>query len=190
MCVSLRFIRLSTNLEYIGVAAFRDCELTEAVFLPPTIISIGYEAFYQCKSLRFIKMPDAMDHIGFDVFQKCDLLSSTVRNNRDDNDLPMHKVCYSTSVNPQMINEYIDTHGIERGTEVNDQQTTALHILCVNPHVTGDAIRAYLQLAAEAAEQQDSVGMTPFQYLCRNYITFFDERNFSSMAAWWYGCMP
>jgi len=42
--------------------------------------------------------------------------------------------------------------------EVNDQQMTALHILCANPHVTGDCIRAYLQLAPEAAEQQDSDG--------------------------------
>jgi len=43
---------------------------------------------------------------------------------------------------------------------------TALHILCANPRVTGDAIRAYLQLAPEAAEQEDSVEMTPFEYLC------------------------
>jgi len=39
---------------------------------------------------------------------------------------------------------------------------TALHILCANPHVTSDCVRAYLQLAPEAAEQQDSDGMTPF----------------------------
>jgi len=39
-------------------------------------------------------------------------------------------------------------------TEVDDQQMTALvHILCTNPHGTGDAIRAYLTLASEAADQ-------------------------------------
>jgi len=59
-------------------------------------------------------------------------------------------------------------------------------------HVTADSIRAYLQLAPEAAEQQDSHGMTPFQYLCRNEITFLEEdRSFSSLMAFWYaGCMP
>ena len=48
-------------------------------------------------------------------------------------------------------------HAIDRA--VDDQQMTALHILCSNPHVTGDCIRAYLQLVPEAAEQQDSDGV-------------------------------
>ena len=74
--------------------------------------------------------------------------------------------------------------------EVNDQQMTAFHILCTNPHGTGDCIRAYLQLAPEAAEQQDSDGMTPFQHLCRKVITFLEDRSFSSVMAFWYGCMP
>ena len=89
-----------------------------------------------------------------------------------------------------MIQECIHTYGIERATEVDNQQMTALHILCANPHVTGDCIRAYLQLAPEAAEQQDSEGMTPFQRLCRNDITFLEDRSFSSVMAFWYGCMP
>jgi len=72
-----------------------------------------------------------------------------------------------------MINECIHTHGIQRATEIDNENMTALHILCANPFVTGDCIRAYLQLAPQAAEQQDSDGMTPFQYLCRNDITYF-----------------
>jgi len=77
-----------------------------------------------------------------------------------------------------MIQECIHTHGIERATEVDEYQMTALHILCTNPHVTADCIRAYLQLAPEAAEQQDSDGMTPFQHLSRNGIAFLEGRNF------------
>jgi len=62
---------------------------------------------------------------------------------------------------------------------------TALHILCANPHATSDCIRAYLQLAPEAADQQDSEGMTPFQFHCRNDITFLEkDRSFSSVMAW------
>jgi len=67
---------------------------------------------------------------------------------------------------------------------------TALHILCTNPHVTGDCIRAYLHLAPEAAEQQDSDGMTPFQRLCRHDITFLEDRSISSVMTFWYGGMP
>ena len=96
---------------------------------------------------------------------------------------PFHRACSSTSANPQGIGVCFQDHGVERATEVDDQQMTALHILCANPHVTGDCIRAYLQLAPEAADRQDREGMTPFQYLCRNDINFLEE-------ALWYGCMP
>jgi len=181
-CVSLRFIRLSINLKYIGNAAFYECSL-ETVFLPPTVRRIGNNAFRDCESLRFCILPETIEHQGAYVFRGCDRLSTAVRNN-------LSTVCYSTAVTPQMIQECIDTHGIERATEVNDQQMMALHILCANPHVTGDCIRAYLQFAPEAVEQQDFDGMTPFQYLCRNDITFLDDRSFSSVMACWYGCMP
>ena len=181
-CFSLRFLRLSTNLQFIGTMAFANCKSIEAVFLPPTVRCIDDMAFYGCTSLRFC-MPDRIEHVGIKVFVGCNRLSTTVRNN-------LSKVCYSTSVTPQMIQECIDTDGIERATEVDDQQMMALRIMCENPHVTGGCISAYLQLAPEAAEQQDSDGMTPFQYLCRNDITFLEDRSFSSVMAWWYGCMP
>jgi len=128
-------------------------------------------------------LPDSIEHQGDDVFDGCDRLSTTVSNN-------LSKVCYSTSVNPQTIQECIDTHGIELAAEDDDQQMTALHIVCANPHVTGDFIRAYLQVAPKAANQDDSDGMTPFQYLCRNDITFLEDRSVSSLMAWWYHCMP
>jgi len=182
-CDSLRFIRLPANLEYIGYEAFCGCESVEAVFLPPTVTHIGDQAFLNCTSLRFCILPERMEHLPYMVFKGCDRLTTTVSNN-------LYRVCYSTSVNPQSIQECIDTHGIGRATEVDDQQMTALHILCANPHVTGDCIRAYLQLAPEAAEQQESDGMTPFQYLCRNDIAFLEDRSFSSLMTWWYGCMP
>jgi len=65
---------------------------------------------------------------------------------------PFHQACSSTSANPQGIQGCFEVHGIECATEVDNQQLTALHILCANPHVIGDTIRTYLQLAPEAAE--------------------------------------
>jgi len=170
-CHSLRSIRFSLNLQHIERAAFYGCRSLEAVFLPPTDSQIGYRAFMYCGSLRFIN--------GYDR------LSPRLQNN-----VAMHKVCFGTSVNRQTIQECIVTHGTACATKVDNQKMTALHILCANPHVTGDAIRAYLQLAPEAAEQEDSKGMTPFQYLCRNDVSFLDESNFSSLMTLWYGCMP
>ena len=128
-CDSLRFIRLSTNLEFIGEEAFANCSSLDAVFLPPTVTSIGNNAFRDCKSLRFCILPDPIEHRGAYVFRGCDRLSTAVRNN-------LSTVCYSTAVTPQMIQECIDTDGIERATEVNDQQMTALNFLGANLHVT------------------------------------------------------
>jgi len=70
--------------------------------------------------------------------------------------LHLHEACSST-ITPHEIEVCIQEHGIELSTEqVDDQQMTALHILCANPNVTGGAIRFYLQLSPEtAANVQD-----------------------------------
>jgi len=182
-CNSLRFILLSTNLEFIGRRAFYYCKLLEAVFLPPTINRIDNDAFHGCRSLRICILPETIDRVGNDVFVGCKTLPTAVRNN-------LSKVCYSTSVNSQTIQECIHTHGIEHATEVDYQNMMALHILCANPHVTADCIRTYLEFAPEAAEQQDFDRITPFQRLCRNDFFFLEDRSFSSVMAWWYHCMP
>jgi len=127
-----------------------------------------------------LHVPEAIVRTDNRVVYGCDRLLTTVKYTFDDeqntiNDdeenqwsmqrhanLPFHQACSSISITPQVI-----LHGIERATEVDDQHT-ALHILCANPHVTGDVIRTYLQLAPEAADQENSEGMTPFQYLCGN----------------------
>ena len=204
-CFSLRFIRLSANLEYIGTMAFFSCKSLEVVFLPPTVTRIGNDVFYYCKSLRFINLPETIEHIGEEVFKGCDALLATFNlhwwcdYNQDKVierlrqlhvNLPCHQACCSTSVTSQQIEACFQEHGIARATEIDDRQMTALHILCLNPHVTGDCIRAYLQLAPEASNQHDSFTMTPFQYLCKRDFAFLEDRNFSCLMIWWYHCMP
>jgi len=207
-CHSLRYIQLSRNLVSIGLQAFCNCTSLQDVYLPPTVTQIGDYAFADCESLRFLFLPEDIEHIGNAVVDGCNRLLTTVNYRFDDEDeddidpinndevnqwlmqrhanLPFHQACSSIYITPQVI-----VHGIERATEVDEYQMTALHILCANPHVTPDCIRAYLQLAPEAADQEDSDGMTPLQYLSRNDITFVqEERNFSSLMIWWYHCMP
>ena len=188
-CDSLTFIRLPRTLVLIGDNAFSGCSSLDAVYLPPTVTHIGGQAFCDCTSLRLCILPELIQHLGDRVFQGCNSrrLSTTSSNN-------LSKICCSTSVNSQSIQECIDTHGIERATEVNHQQMTALHILCANPHVTGGCIRTYLQLVPEAAEQQDSDGMTPFQRLCRNDVTLLSYRRTAAFLLSWHGgtvcCLP
>jgi len=175
-CDSLRYILLSRNLEFIGVGAFDNCRSLQAVFLPLTVIHIGNEAFNGCTSLRFLYVPETIEHIGNQVVWGCNRLLTAVKYKRNNDgsinnnnvnqwlmqqcaNLPFHQACSSISITPQGIVGCSQEHGINRATEVEDGQMTALHILCANPHATGDCIRAYLQLAPEAADQEDSEGI-------------------------------
>ena len=251
-CHSLKYIQFSPNLVSIEERAFYRCYSLEAVYLPPTVTHIAHYAFHDCTSLRFFYLPQAIEHIGNGVVDGCDRLLTTVKYNRDDHGrvsnnaevnqwlmqrhahLHLHYACSSTSITSPEIEVCIQERGIERGieraTEVDDQQMMALHILCANPHVTGgatstylqlapeaaanaqdgtgktglhilcslpyqntstgDAIRSYLNLAPEAVNVQDSDGKYPFQYLWNSNDTFLDDRSFSTLMAWWYGCMP
>ena len=183
-CDFLRSIQLSRNLVFIGRQAFLDCSSLEAVFLPPTVTRIGYGAFAYCRSLRFFNLPEEIEHLGYEVVDGCHRLLTTVEYEKDDYGgilnseevnqwlihrhahLPFHQACFTTSINPQGIAVCFEEHGIELATEIDHQHMTALHILCANPHVTGDCIRAYLTLASEAANVQDSTGMTGLHILC------------------------
>ena len=107
-------------------------------------------------------MSESIQQLGEGVVYGCDRLLTTVDYNEDydvnrvrDVEVnqwlmqrhaifPYHQACSSTSITPQGIETCIQEHGIERATEIDDQQMTAVPILCANPYVTGDAIRAYL----------------------------------------------
>jgi len=178
-CVALTFIKLPPNLEFIGYQAFAYCESLEAVFLPPTVTFIGDDAFRNCDLLRHFYLPNTIRYIGMNIVAECYSLLTPVQWTFDDEEVNqllmtrhanfhLHKVCSSTHVTPHEIEVCFQEHGIERATEqVDDQQMTALHILCLNPRVTGEAIRAYLQLAPEAAANaQDDTGKTGLHILC------------------------
>jgi len=171
-CACLKSIQLPRNLEFIGGQAFRDCASLEAVFLPPTVTHIGYKAFCGCKSLRFFYVSEEIVHVGGHVFEGCDRLLAALDGNYNNDDeviqrliqrhanLPFHQACSSTLVTPLTMQVCFQEHGIDQATEVDDEQMTALHILCDNPHATSDCIRVYLQLAPQAADQEDFEGMT------------------------------
>jgi len=79
---------------------------------------------------------------------------------------PFHQACSSTSFTPQEMESCIQEHGIERATEVDDQQINSIAYSLRQSHVTKYAIRAYLTLAPEAANAQDGTGMTGLHILC------------------------
>ncbi|GFH57067.1 cell surface protein [Chaetoceros tenuissimus] len=56
-CRSLVFVRLSTNLVYIGDGAFEHCESLPSMFIPPSCRQIGFGAFQACYKILILHVP-------------------------------------------------------------------------------------------------------------------------------------
>mmetsp|Transcript_15734 Transcript_15734/g.19183 ORF Transcript_15734/g.19183 Transcript_15734/m.19183 type:complete len:258 (+) Transcript_15734:486-1259(+) len=159
-CTSLKSIRLSRNLEFIGTGTFAFCTSLESVFLPPTIKQIKCHAFIHCKSLRILSLPESMQLIGNEIILGCPKLLRTVQyrykggeylsNNNEVNlwlqrqydKFPLHKICYSTRVTVQMIEDCIQRHGKEYAAKMDALGMLAIDVLKANPHATPEAIEA------------------------------------------------
>ena len=63
-CSSLKSIKLSNNLQFIGYGAFNNCTSLETIVLPSTITTIKGQAFESCTSLKTINFPEGLLYIG------------------------------------------------------------------------------------------------------------------------------
>jgi len=107
--------------------------------------------------------------------------------------MALHILCANPHVTGGAIHSYLQLAPEAAANAQDGTGKTGLHILCSLPYLdtsTGNAIRSYLNLAPGAVDVQDSDGKYPIQRLWRNDTTFLDDRSFSSLMAWWYGCMP
>ena len=105
----------------------------------------------------------------------------------------LHILCANPHVTGDAIRAYLQLAPEVAANAQDGTGKTGLHILCSLPYhntFTGDAIRSYLNLAPEAVNVQDSDGKYPFRYLWNSHDTFLEDRSFSSLMTWWYGCMP
>jgi len=65
-CYSLEFVKLSKNLEYIGVEAFAYCKALTSIFIPPSCREICQYAFEKCQKLIILHVPEHTT-LGFGV---------------------------------------------------------------------------------------------------------------------------
>ena len=97
-------------------------------------------------------MTEPIEYIGNRFLWECDQLLAAVDNNYNNDEMiqwlmqrhanvPFDRACSSIAVNSERLQGCFEERGIERAAEVDNQQRTALHILCANPHVTVDSIR-------------------------------------------------
>ena len=72
---SLKNIKLSKNLRWIGKGAFEQCESLTEVDIPDSVEYIGECAFSQCKRLKYVHLPNNEKYISIkrSCFGLCDL---------------------------------------------------------------------------------------------------------------------
>ncbi len=78
-CQTIRELKLSKNLKYIGNYAFSFITDLEYIALPDTIVSFGMGAFRNCLSLKSVSIPSGtLKRIGNDCFYGCKKLECVV----------------------------------------------------------------------------------------------------------------
>ena len=73
-----RHIILPDGITNIGSQAFSGAGQLESVRLPPTLVSIQYNAFEYCRGLTKVVIPEGTKFIGSDAFMSCDELRSVI----------------------------------------------------------------------------------------------------------------
>lgn len=68
---NIKSVKLSENLETIGLAAFNSCYELTKITLPKKLKTIGANAFNSCSSLREITLPENLETIGDRAFNSC-----------------------------------------------------------------------------------------------------------------------
>ncbi len=94
-CQTIRELKLSKNLKYIGNYAFAFLTDLEQIDLPENVVSFGMGAFRNCVSLKCVNIPEStLMRIGNDCFYGCkDLESVTIGNDVVDIDGWAFKTC-------------------------------------------------------------------------------------------------
>ena len=171
-CKLLRYIALPRNLECIGSRAFYGCRSLEVIFLPPSLRRIEDEAFGFCSKLKIFCIPDTVQELGEHVIRGCVRLmhkrNDTTLNSRQSDGAkeanncrdryekyPLHKLCYSTNVTFEEINQCIQTYGRGCASVIDDQQMTAMHVIASNPYATSEIITAIYNANPKVATVAD-----------------------------------
>eukprot|EP01083_Nonionella_stella_P069796 186301_1 len=165
-CTALRFIRFSKTLEYIGEFAFCYCSSLKWLFLPSTVKEIWSSAFNSCWSLRSIVLPHGigLNNVSMGIIRNTDGQVNEWLVHRID-DAPFHKLCYDSSVTTKQVSDYLIENGINSALQIDTVHgMNPLHMLCMNPHASADAILALLKTNINAASIRDHEGKNPLYY--------------------------
>lgn len=77
-CKLLESVTFPSTLEYIGVAAFSDCDRLTEITIPEGVVELANFAFNSCKSLKSVSLPEGLYAIGDGAFAATALESVTI----------------------------------------------------------------------------------------------------------------
>ncbi|GFH53321.1 hypothetical protein CTEN210_09797 [Chaetoceros tenuissimus] len=164
-CSSLVFIKLSIYLEYIGVLAFKECDLF-SVFIPPRCREIGAVAFYSNKNLTIFNVPRDTEIRGSVIFgtkllhdshfelnergsyhDHTEEVHNWLKNMNNDNKYSLHRACSSFQPLKEVLLTIVRAKGIGAFTVKNEADITPSKYLRENPYADieeMDIVRDYV----------------------------------------------
>ncbi|GFH61887.1 hypothetical protein CTEN210_18363 [Chaetoceros tenuissimus] len=158
-CRSLVYIKLSINLEYIGMWAFFLCNLS-SVFIPSSCRVIRNDAFASNENLSIFSVPQHTE-LGRDMIQFAALAKSSPFQLRRDG-------WYEREVNDDM-NTWIKN--------MNHDEVFSLHRACASFQPLKQVLYNIIQeKGLKAFKVKNDVGITPSQYLKENPYTELTEK--------------
>ena len=158
-CSSLVFVKLSRNLEYIGMYAFECCKSLTSIFIPPSCREIGYQAFDRCSELIILSVPQDTQ-LGNDIIQGTSLKRAS----------PFPFDVYMSRQRNNEVNAWIKN--INR-----DSDAYSLHLLCCSYYPDDEQVYAFISdNGLGVMTTPNEIGVSPSQYLGANpYVDFHQQ---------------
>ena len=158
-CWSLKFVKLSRNLEYIGGWAFYACYSLPSIFIPPSCTEIEDGAFCDCK-LLILGLPQNVQ-LGESAFENTALLEASpfetdARGDYENN-------------NEEEVVQWIRS--------INDEEAYTLHRACASYNPLSEIVYALVKRQGiKAMRMKNPIGITPSQYLAANTFADISEK--------------
>lgn len=148
-CEKLRYVRLSTNLEYIGPSSFEECDMY-SLFVPPSCTEICERAFYKCTFLRLLNVSqnteiatNAIAHTTLikqsPFFNRTDANEEEVlewiKNVNGNEEYELHRACSLFNPLPEIIYMIVRRKGLGAFKKKNELYLTPIDYLEENPFV-------------------------------------------------------
>ncbi|GFH44049.1 hypothetical protein CTEN210_00523 [Chaetoceros tenuissimus] len=158
-CTSLVYIKWSVNLEFIGYKSFDQCNFS-SVFLPPTCRIVQLWAFAENKNLNIFNIPQDTEFEGFPFIlskfvEKCPFRNSPT---------------LSYSADCEEANTWMKN--------INNHEDYALHRVCSSYRPLKEIIMSIIEKKGLGAfKTENSIGITPSQYLKENPYTDVTEQD-------------